>query len=762
MRGWWALLMLLCATVAAAADLPGAAARSGQLAARLSAATAAEAARGEPLRTRHRGADGAPQFTNRLIFEPSPYLRQHAHNPVDWYPWSDEAFARAKAEGKLVLLSIGYSTCHWCHVMEEESFEDLEIAEFLNRHYIAIKVDRERRPDIDAVYMAAVQQISGSGGWPMTVWLTPDRRPFYGGTYFPPHDGMRGVRTGFLTLLQTIDRVARERPADLSSAAADATAHLATGLVPVPGEGPPDAALLDRAATTWRAQFDAVNGGFDGAPKFPRPAVLDALWRAQLRTGDADAGRMASRTLAAMAAGGINDQIGGGFHRYATDAAWRVPHFEKLLSDNAQLARAYLDAWQITAEPDDARVARETLAYLDREMRAPDGGFYTASDADSDGGEGRYFTWQADEIDATLPAGDGAPVRARYGVTPAGNFNGRNVLFVAEPVETVAAAAGVSSDDVRARLVAARTRLHAVRAQRPPPPVDRKVVSAWNGLAIGALARAGLVLGDATYTESSARTAHLLLALRPGERLPRAFFDGEASGAAVLDDYTFVIAGLLDLFEASGEAQWLRAALSLQEALDAHYADPAGGYFLTADDGEALLVRAKPAYDGAEPSGNSVAALNLLRLAALTGDDRYRSRAAALLRAFGGVLSAEPTAMPAMLAALDWSLDRAKQIVIVTPHDRAEAEPFLALVRRTWLPNSVLIVTSEAGRDDLASLTPLAADKTAPGGRATAYVCEQNVCALPTGDPAVFARQLAARVAPPNLSTPPAQPAVDD
>ncbi|MEO8603479.1 MAG: thioredoxin domain-containing protein [bacterium] len=759
--------MSVFAVHAVAADLPGAPPRAPRLVEQLTAATAAEAGRGEATRTRHRDASGAPLFTNRLILEPSPYLRQHAHNPVDWYPWGDEAFARARAEGKLVLLSVGYSTCHWCHVMEEESFEDEEIAEFLNRHYVAIKVDRERRPDVDAVYMAAVEHLTGRGGWPMTVWLTADRQPFYGGTYFPPRDGMRGVSSGFLTLLTTLDRVARQRPADMTKAAANLTARLATSLAPPAGEGTVDAVLPDRAVASWREQFDAANGGFGGAPKFPRPAVLDALWRAQRRSGDADSGRMARRTLAAMAAGGINDQVGGGFHRYATDAGWRVPHFEKMLADNAQLARAYLDGLQAGGDADDARVARQTLAYLEREMRAPDGGFYTASDADSGGGEGRYFVWTAAEIDAALPEAQRALVKQHYGVTASGNFNGRNVLFVAEPLAAVAQQLALSPDDARASLGAARERLREVRAQRPPPLTDHKVLSAWNGLAIGALARAGLVFGDAAYTASAARTARAVLDRRSAGRLPRSSLDGAASGTAVLDDYAFVVAGLLDLVEAGGDAEWLREALALQAVLDAHYADPRGGYFLTADDSEALLVRAKPAYDGAEPTGNSVAALNLLRLAALTGDDRYRVRAAALLQSYAAALRQEPTALPAMLAALDWSLDRAKQIVIVTPHDRAEAEPFLALLRRTWLPNSVLIVTSEAGRETLAGLTPLAADKTAAGGRPTAYVCERNVCALPTADPAVFARQLAAHPAlqptlQPTLSIPPAPPSGDD
>ncbi len=683
-------------------------------------------------------------YTNRLAREPSPYLQQHAHNPVDWYPWGDEAFARARAEHKPVLLSVGYSTCHWCHVMEEESFEDLEIAEYLNHNYIAIKVDRERRPDIDGVYMQAVQLMGQRGGWPMTVWLTPDRQPFYGGSYFPPHDGDRGQPVGFLTLLRKLRAAYDARPTEVAAAAADLTRQIRDSFAAPADTGLPGRKVLDRAAQALRTQYDKQNGGFGGAPKFPRPVQLEFLLRYARRTGDAETRRMVERTLEAMAAGGIRDQLGGGFHRYATDARWQVPHFEKMLYDNALLALVYLEAAQAAGRADFAAVTRDILEYVRRDMTAPSGGFYSASDADSDGKEGAYFVWTPAQMAAVLDPDDRALLEAFYGVTSAGNFDGATVLHTDKPLAEVAGKLGIAPDSARVRLERGRQALLAARRQRVPPHTDRKVLPAWNGLMISAFARTGAALNEPEYVAAAARAAaYVLEAMTHDGRLRRSALDGAASGDGYLDDYAFMIAGLLDLYEATSDPRWLRAAVGFEGIVDTHFRDAKGGaYFLPPDDGEALLAREKPAYDGAEPSGNSVMVLDLLRLHELTGTERYRNRAEAALRALGPHLTEDPVAMPRLLSGVDFWLDRAKQIVIVVPEDRAEAEPFLTRLGTTFVPNRVVVTV--AGRDvnDTAQQIPLVADKVSQHGKPTAYVCEQRQCALPTTDPAVFATQI--------------------
>jgi uncharacterized protein YyaL (SSP411 family) len=693
-------------------------------------------------RTRHRNADGSPRYTNRLATEPSPYLRQHAHNPVDWYPWADEAFAKARAEGKPIFLSIGYSTCHWCHVMEEESFDDEEVAAVLNERYVAIKVDREQRPDVDAVYMSAVQAMGHGGGWPLTVWLTPDLKPFYGGTYFPPRSGVRGARFGLVELLPRLDAAYREDSEQVAAAAADVVGRLARAAAPPPGDTLPDPTLLHGAVARLRADFDAEHGGFGAAPKFPSAATLELLLRYHRRTGDTGARDMAMRTLETMAAGGIHDQLAGGFHRYATDAAWRVPHFEKMLYDNALLATVYLDASQATGRPEFAAVTRRTLDWLARDMAAPDGGFYAAIDADSEGEEGRFYLWTPDDLAAVLDPSSARLAAAYFGVS-----GDRGVLRMAEALAAVAAREGLSPDEARATLDAAREQMLAARARRAPPHTDRKVIVAWNGLAISAFARAGGALADPAYTERARRAAEAVLGTIESGRLPRTLLDGVASGRGYLEDYAFFTAGLLDLFEATGDPRWLRSALALQGTLDAHFRDPAGGYFRTADDAERLLVREKPDFDGAEPSGNSIALGNLLRLHELTGDDRFRDGAEALLRAFGPALARAPQALPQMLCGVDFFLDRPKEIVLVTPPDGG-AEPLLAALRERFVPNRALVVVAEgAPQRALAATVPLVTEKAAQGGRATAYVCERRVCQRPTSDPDAFARELE-RVAP--------------
>ena len=702
-------------------------------------------------RTRHLSEDGRPHYTNRLILEPSPYLLQHAHNPVSWYPWGEAAFARAQKENKPIFLSIGYSTCHWCHVMERESFEDRAIAEYLNRHYITIKVDREQRPDVDGVYMAAVHMLTGRGGWPLSVWLTPERQPFYGGTYFPPRDGMRGQRTGLLTLLSRLQAAYHQEPDQVATVAKKLTQDIRAALVPE--ESLPEAsaehptrAVLTQAAEQFAARFDPQYGGFGKAPKFPRSVTLEFLLRYSRRTDDPKVQNMVVQTLEAMATGGIYDQVGGGFHRYATDQQWRVPHFEKMLYDNALLAVAYLEGYQITGREDFARVAREVLEYLDREMSAPGGGFYSATDADSGGEEGTFFTWPLAELDQLLSQQHLRLVQSHYGVTVRGNFEGTNILHIARPLEAVAKEMGLSLEQAQRERQAARAILYRARQQRHALHTDTKVLVAWNGLAITAFAKGAHILNVPAYATRAKRAATFLLTqLKRDGRLRRSALGTRVGGEAYLNDYAGLIAGLLDLYEVTFELRWLQEAIALQAIQDSHFWDNKnGGYFLTANDAEPLLAREKPAYDGAEPSGNAVAAHNLLRLAEWTLNTGYRQRAQRCLRAFASELKQRPTGMPRLLSALDFFLDRPKEIAIVKASTDDTVEPFLEQLRRHFLPNRVLTIVTQG--DELVThqqVVPWLEAKRAIKGKVTAYVCEQHVCSLPTSDPGIFAKQLA-------------------
>ncbi|HSM93148.1 MAG TPA: thioredoxin domain-containing protein [Anaeromyxobacteraceae bacterium] len=671
----------------------------------------------------------APRPPNRLARESSPYLQQHAHNPVDWYPWGDEAFDVARRTGRPVFLSVGYSSCHWCHVMAEESFEDPEIAAVLNERFVAIKVDREERPDVDAIYMAATQALTGAGGWPMSVWLDHDRRPFLAGTYFPPRDGERGALRGFLSVLRDVAEAWEKTPGRVESVAlrlADAV-RLALGSGAGRAEHSPGAEVLEAAFRAAADAFDARHGGLVGAPKFPSSFPIRALLRYQRRKREPRALEMAVRTLEAMAAGGIHDQLGGGFHRYSTDERWLVPHFEKMLYDNALLAVAYAEAWQVTRRRDLARVVRTTLDYLLRELEAPDGGFYSATDADSEGEEGRYFVWTPDEIRRVLGAG-AARFEAFYGVTEAGNFQDENVLHVPRPDEAEWEA-----------LAGDRARLLAARARRAAPRRDEKRIAAWNGLALSALAVGGRVLGEPRWIEAAERTARFVLsALQRDGRLLRAFTAGRGSPVGgFLSDHAFVAQGLLDLYEATFEPRWLEAAIRIAEATEALFADrEGGGWFVTAADGEPLLAREKPTRDGAEPSGASVAALNALRLAAFTVDERWRRIADGALRAHAHTLTTFPAALPEMLLAVDFSTDAVREVVVVWPEGEAAPEPFLKVLRETFLPSRALAGAPEGpALGALGALALFAREKRAAGGRTTAYVCEQGVCRLPAIDP---------------------------
>jgi hypothetical protein len=655
---------------------------------------------------------------NSLIHEKSPYLLQHAHNPVDWSAWGEPAFEKARREDKPIFLSVGYSTCHWCHVMERESFEDGEIAALLNRDFVPIKVDREERPDVDRVYILFVQATTGSGGWPMSVWLTPDLRPFFGGTYFPPDS--RYGRPGFRRILEGLAeawRLDRGRILESSAAVLDQLrAHT---------ESQPSAGRLDEAAAlesgfyAFRRTFDARHGGFGGAPKFPRPAVLEFL----LRTGNAEAREMVFATLDHMGRGGIRDHLGGGFHRYATDDRWFVPHFEKMLYDQAQLAVAYLEAFQLSANPFYAEAAHSTLDYVLRDMTGPAGGFYSAEDADSVvdpaqpavKDEGAFYLWTKAEIDALFDPAAAAQFARTYGVEERGNapeFGGRNILALA--------------DGAAPAPPAVRERLLAVRAVRVRPGLDDKILTAWNGLMISAFAKAAHVLADARYLEAARRAADFILARAcdASGALLRRVRQGEAAIPAFLDDYAFFVQGLLDLYAAEFDFGRIETAIRLTEAMIARFEDPeAGGFFASS-----VLLRLKDDYDGAEPAGNSIAMLNLLRLARIAGRKDFEDAAARALSAFAERLSAAPEALPQMLVALQYR--RSAPVQIVLAGTREAIEPFLAELRRLFLPFAEVLLAEHA---------PV---RYPPAAAATAYLCENFACRLPTSDPQEFARSL--------------------
>ncbi len=713
------------------------------LIARLAAATAA----------RH---DPVHPFTNRLALETSPYLLQHAHNPVSWNAWGDEPFERARREHKLVLISVGYSTCHWCHVMEAESFDDVEVAAYLNANFICIKVDREERPDVDAVYMRALLAMRSSGGWPMNVVADADRRPVFGATYLS--------KVQLLGVMRQLRGLQETDPARLADSASQLVAQLAREEA-APPAGAPGPEAIEQGARSLARSFDTASGGFGRGTKFPSPPELELLLRYQRRTSDPDALAMVTFTLDKIAAGGIHDHLAGGFHRYATDREWLVPHFEKMLYDNAQLAVLYLEVAQITGELEHATTARTTIDYILREMTSPEGGFYSATDADSRAPDGRlaegwFFTWTPAEIDAVLGAEDGALARAWFAVGGSAAVEGRSVLHTPRTLADAAATLAIPPAELAAKLETARVALYAARARRTPPSRDDKILAAWNGLMISALARAGFAFMDDSYLHAATRAAELVLGrLRTADGgLARSYRAGQARQPGTLEDYAFMAQALLDLFEATWEPRWLVAAIELAHQLEARFADPAGGYFTTDAGGERLLVREKPTDDGVQPSGNAVALEVLLRLDELTGDPAWRARADQAFAAFGGLLSRE-SRTPALRGALDRALDTSLEIVIVAPHDLAEAEPLLAEVRRTYLPHRTLVAVTATRLPQLAKQVPMLEGKTALGGVATAFVCERSNCKQPTSRPAELAAQLA-KVKPllPDRTPAPLQP----
>ncbi len=646
---------------------------------------------------------------NRLARETSPYLLQHRDNPVDWYPWSAEALAQAHELDRPILLSVGYSACHWCHVMERESFEDPETAAYMNEHFVNVKVDREERPDIDALYMEAVQAMTGRGGWPMTVFCDPDGVPFYGGTYFPP-DESHGMPS-FRVVMEAVTDAFENRREELRARAPEARAHLgAIGRVE-PAAETPDAGLLDEAVATLRKAADVERGGFGGAPKFPPASTLELLL-ARGATG------VVEKTLDAMMAGGIYDQLGGGFARYSVDAAWLVPHFEKMLYDNALLARTYLHGWQALGHERYRRICEETLDWALREMRGPEGGFLSALDADSEGEEGRFYVWAPAEIREVL--GDAAqPIIDFYGVTEAGNFEGRNVLHRA------GGAAAPEPDG----LAAARRALYEARAQRVRPGLDDKRLTSWNALMISALAEAGAVLGNERYLEAARKCAGFVLdALRnPEKRLLRTYKDGEGRLNAYLEDHAFLLEALLTLYESSFEPRWFEEAIGVADTMIARFGDPErGGFYSTSDDHEPLVARRKESGDHPIPSGNSSAALGLLRLACLTGDRAYESAANGVLRLFAKAGGRHPDAFAHMLRALDFYLSPTKEVALVGD----DLSQLAAVVHSGFRPHLVL-----AGGPEGTAVPPVLKGRKAVDGQAAAYVCEHFTCHAPATDP---------------------------
>ncbi len=674
-------------------------------------------------------------MSNALINEKSPYLRQHASNPVNWLPWGEQAFEKARTEDKPIFLSVGYSTCHWCHVMAHESFEDERVAEILNRDFVPIKVDREERPDVDRIYMLFVQVSTGSGGWPMSVWLTPELKPFFGGTYFPPDS--RYGRPGFRQLLEHLGRAWKQERTTVEASGTNVAEQLRAIAAPAKAALEPDRELFDAAFWQFRRMFDARWGGFGGAPKFPRPVVLNYLLRYYVAEKNAEALEMAVRTLEGMAAGGMHDHLGGGFHRYSVDERWFVPHFEKMLYDQAQLAISYLEAYQISRDERLAAVAHGIFEYVLRDLMDASGGFYSAEDADSPdpddpshSGEGAFYIWKKAEIEALLGKNEAAAFCAHFGVVaegnvaqdPQGEFTGRNILYEA-----------TTQQDTSVSISAKRT-LFEVRSKRPRPHLDRKILTSWNGLMISALAKGYVALGEQRYLAAAQKAAAFLLNTMydaQSGRLLRRFCDGEAAVPAFVDDYAFFAQALIDLFEAALDPSYLEIAVALARSGLRQFEDTdQGGFYSTVENAPDLLLRVKDDYDGAEPSGNSVATEVLLRLAQLTGNDEFRQRAERSLRAFAPKIKAQPTIAPQMLVALGRWLAEPEQVVIRCGEIDDEVVRLVSERRAQFNPNSVALAISDSTANKLTATAPFLGGLERKG-RITIYECRNFVCELP-------------------------------
>ena len=694
------------------------------------------------------------KYTNKLINENSPYLLQHAHNPVDWHPWGEEAFAKARKENKPIFLSVGYSTCHWCHVMAHESFESTAIAAVLNQHFVSVKVDREERPDVDRVYMTFVQATTGSGGWPLSVWLTPDLAPFFGGTYYPPDN--RWGRAGFKSVLLKIAESWRNDSAGIIASSAELLERLRQATAPEATDAvQPTHALSDLAYTQIKASYDPAHGGFGGAPKFPRPATPDFLLRYHARTGARDALEMVLFTLRKMANGGIHDHLGGGFHRYAVDDRWHVPHFEKMLYDQAQLATVFLDAYQITRDAVYAEAACDILNYVRRDMTGAQGQFYSAEDADSavpdrpgEHAEGAFYVWEHDEVVSVLGQQKAAIFNARYGVEkngnvrndPQGEFRGKNILIVSRSVDELAKQSGENKDAIETILSESRALLFAKRAVRPRAHLDDKTITAWNGLMISAFARAFQILEDEDYlTAATAATAFVRKNLyTPASGiLLRCYRTGRAAIEGYADDYAFLIHGLLDLYEASFDVEHLNWAITLQNKQDSLFLDHRqGGYFSTTGKDITILMRIKEDYDGAEPSANSVTLQNLLRLGLMTDQPEYRKQAERIITEFSLKLERAPHAMPRMISAFDFYLAKPRQIIIAGKPGAVDTRNLLRTLHERYIPNkTVTLADGAAGQHSLEKHCKFISSIHPIDGKATSYVCENRVCKLPVTDP---------------------------
>ncbi len=679
---------------------------------------------------------------NRLASETSPYLLQHAENPVDWYPWGDEALAKAREENKPILVSIGYSACHWCHVMEHESFENAEIAATMNELFVSIKVDREERPDLDSIYMTAVQAMTGHGGWPLNVFLMPDGTPFYGGTYFPPED--RSGMPGFPKVLAAVADAFNNRREEVDENAVQIRELLRRASREMPKPDELNAAIMAEAAEHLARNFDARNGGFGSAPKFPQPSAIDFLIRHSARANDQRAEVMARRTLERMANGGLYDQIGGGFHRYAVDAVWLVPHFEKMLYDNAQLASGYLAAYQAYGDVRFKRVAEETLDFVARELTDARGGFFATLDADTEGHEGLFYTWTAAELEAALGDADAAIARAWFNVEAGGNFEGRSVLSTPRTTADVADRLGISEAELQEAVSRIKQTLLEIRERRVRPGRDDKIITGWNGMMLKAFADGSRILNRPDFRDIADRNAEFVLShLQRDGRLLRSWKDGEAKIGGFLEDYAFYIDGLIALYRATLHARWLEEAIRLTDAMIAEFGDIEGaGFFDTAADHETPVARPRDLHDGATPAGNSVAADVLLHLGAMTSHPAYTEHAAALLRALAATMKEHPLAAGRYLSALDFYLGPTKEVALAGDRESAEVQALLDAVYSRYEPHLILGF-ADAGRPELLERMPFLQLRPAREGRATAYVCEHHACLPPVHDGPALVSQLA-------------------
>ncbi len=691
---------------------------------------------------------------NRLIHETSPYLLQHAYNPVDWYPWGEEAFQKSRTEEKPIFLSVGYSACHWCHVMERESFEDGEVARILNEHFVPVKVDREERPDVDALYMIAVQMMARQGGWPMSVFLTPELKPFYGGTYFPPRSiyGRPGFRELLLQLVELWSKQ-REKVIEVAGNVAQAlrAEEIPDDAEKASGAAPPDLEVLDAAYTHADRSFDEIFGGFGGAPKFPRPVDLSQLliyWQA---TGKRRALDMVTKTLRKMAEGGLNDQLGGGFHRYATDDRWLVPHFEKMLYDNALLARVYLEAYQATGDGEFRETARQTLDYVLREMTSPEGGFYSSTDADSDGREGDFFLWTPEEVEEVLGVEPARPFCHYYGITVGGNFEKKSILHREHSLEETARTFRLEPEKLEGLLRKARERLYRVRDQREKPLRDEKVITSWNGLMVGSFARGFQVIRDRRYREAAVKAASLLESkLFQNGMLLRIYKDGQARFPAYLDDYAYLTEGLLDLYQATFDPAYLDWARMLADKILSDFWDAEeGGFFYTTPYHRDLIARRKDPFDNATPSANGVAAMNLLRLSQLAGEKLYRDHAEGLLASLKRAIESVPMGFASTLMALDFFHRSPLEIAVVGDPEAPETEEMLLAINRRFAPKKVLAGAPARPDSELARKIPLLEGKESIGGKTTVYICRNYACQAPLTDRSELEAQLDALLKPP-------------